>query len=135
LLLAVVRRSPQGDITGVTTLPGLCQRIREEHLDSVALVGAVAASTGVEVATHFERMRQLDLEVDRMRTFMLRQCSPQNAISSSAMFGLGATPGISCTTALTSSPKSSFGTPNTAASATLGCVISRFSHSCRTRIV
>jgi hypothetical protein len=28
----------------------------------------------------------------------------------------------------TSSPRSSFGTPNTAASATLGCVISRFDH-------
>jgi hypothetical protein len=31
----------------VRTLPGLCQRIREEHLDGVALVGAVAASVGV----------------------------------------------------------------------------------------
>ena len=40
------------------------------------------------------------------------------------------TPGIGCTTALTSSPRSSLGTPNTAASATFGWVMSRFSHSC-----
>ena len=38
--------------------------------------------------------------------------------------------GIGCTTAFTSSPKSELGTPNTAASAILGWVISRFSHSC-----
>ena len=40
------------------------------------------------------------------------------------------TPGMTCTTALTSSPRSSLGTPKTAASATLGWVINRFSISC-----
>jgi hypothetical protein len=48
--------APQGNITGVTTLPGLCQRIREEHLDSVALIGAVAAPIRVEIAALFERI-------------------------------------------------------------------------------
>jgi hypothetical protein len=43
---------------------------------------------------------------------------------------VGLDPGAGCTTALTSSPRSGFGTPNTAASATLGWVIRRFSVSC-----
>jgi hypothetical protein len=57
-------------------------------------------------------------------------CFAQNASNSSTSAESAATPGIACTTAFTSSPRSSFGTPNTAASATLGWVISRFSHSC-----
>jgi hypothetical protein len=32
------------------------QRIAEEHLDCIALVGAVATSVGVYVAAHFERI-------------------------------------------------------------------------------
>jgi len=32
------------------------QRIRQEHLDCVALVSAVAASIGVEIAAYFERI-------------------------------------------------------------------------------
>ncbi|VWX60185.1 hypothetical protein SPHINGOR109_50347 [Sphingorhabdus sp. 109] len=39
-------------------------------------------------------------------------------------------PGIICTTAFTSSPRSILGTPKTAASTTRGCSIRRFSHSC-----
>ena len=42
----------------------------------------------------------------------------------------GSTDGISWTTAFTSSPRSALGIPNTAASATLGWVMRRFSHSC-----
>jgi hypothetical protein len=38
----------------VRTLPDLCQRIREEHLDRVALVGALAAQIGIEIATLFK---------------------------------------------------------------------------------
>src|SRR5206468_32380 len=63
-------------------------------------------------------------------TFWRDSDAPQKAISSSASAGPGTTPGIGCTTAFTSSPRSGLGTPNTAASATFGCVISRFSHSC-----
>jgi hypothetical protein len=36
------------------TLSGSCQRILEEHLDRVALFGAVAASLSVQVAALFE---------------------------------------------------------------------------------
>src|SRR5262245_8471903 len=57
------------------------------------------------------------------------RCARQNATSSEATSSPGATSGISCTTAFTSSPRSALGTPNTAASATLGCVMSRFSLS------
>jgi hypothetical protein len=57
-----IRRRRRG--RPVRTLPGLCQRIREEHLDSVALVRAVAASVGVEVAAHFERIELRVGDVD-----------------------------------------------------------------------
>jgi hypothetical protein len=35
-------------------LSGPCQRIREKRLDSVALVGALAALVGVEIAAYLE---------------------------------------------------------------------------------
>ena len=89
---------------------------------------AVAQQPLVELARR--QPRQLRLEVDRARHLLRARCSPQNAISSSTISGPGSMPGMSCTTAFTSSPRSSFGTPNTAASATFGWVISRFSHSC-----
>jgi hypothetical protein len=38
-----------------TGLPPV-QRIPEEHLDRIALIGAVAASIGIEVTAHFERI-------------------------------------------------------------------------------
>lgn len=49
---------------------------------------------------------------------------PQSAISASA-----AAPGIACTAAMASSPRSGLRTPNTAASATLGWVIRRLWHA------
>jgi hypothetical protein len=39
---------------GVRTLCGFCQRIHEERLDRFALVGAVAAVVGIEIATSFK---------------------------------------------------------------------------------
>ena len=64
--------------------------------------------------------------------FRWARCSRQNAISSCSTIGRrGCTSGIGCTTAFTSSPRSSLGTPNTAASTTLGWVIRRFSHLLR----
>ena len=75
--------------------------------------------------------RQRVAEVHAARALQLAPGARwQNAISSASSAGPAVTPGIGCTTALTSSPRSSLGTPNTAASATFGCVISRFSHSC-----
>ena len=44
--------------------------------------------------------------------------------------GAGVAMSIGCTTALTSSPKSTLGTPKTATSITLGWVTRRFSASC-----
>jgi hypothetical protein len=55
----------QGADGPVRTLPGLCQRIPEEHLDSVALVGAVAASIRVEIAALFERIELRVGDVDQ----------------------------------------------------------------------
>jgi hypothetical protein len=63
-----VRRCPTNVITsGLTRLSGkasqsdrthlpFIQGIPEEHLDRIARVSAVAASTGVQVAAHFERI-------------------------------------------------------------------------------
>jgi hypothetical protein len=50
----------------------LIQRIREEHLDRVALVSVVAASVGVEVAVHFERITLRVGDVDRPAVCRLR---------------------------------------------------------------
>jgi uracil phosphoribosyltransferase len=50
--------------SGRTAVPFI-QRIREKHLDRIALVNAVAASTGVEVAAHFERIELRVGDVDR----------------------------------------------------------------------
>jgi hypothetical protein len=41
------------------------ERIREEQLDRIALVKAVAASIGVEVAAHFKRIELRVGDVDR----------------------------------------------------------------------
>jgi hypothetical protein len=38
---------------------------REEHLDRIALVGAVAASTGVEVVAYFKRIKLRVADIDR----------------------------------------------------------------------
>jgi hypothetical protein len=43
----------------------LIQRIREEHLDRAGFVGAVAASVGVEIAAHFERIELRVVQRDR----------------------------------------------------------------------
>jgi hypothetical protein len=47
------------------TLSGSHQRIHQERLDRIALVGAVAASIGVEIAAHFERIELRVGDVDR----------------------------------------------------------------------
>ena len=47
-----------------TGLP-LIKRIRQEHLDRIALIGAVAASIRVEIAAHFERIELRVGDVDR----------------------------------------------------------------------
>jgi len=52
--------------------------------------------------------------------FSFARCCWQKAINSACSCGPASKPGTACTTALTSSPISSLGTPNTAASATLG---------------
>jgi hypothetical protein len=41
------------------------QRIREEHLDRIALISAVAASIGIEIARLFERIELRVGDVDR----------------------------------------------------------------------
>src|SRR5436309_12043808 len=53
--------------------------------------------------------------------------SRQKPMSSRSRSAPASNPGIGCTTALTSSPRSSLGTPMTAASMTLGWVTRRFS--------
>jgi hypothetical protein len=47
----VGRGARRGEALG---LSGFCQRIREEQLDRLALVGALAAQIGVEIATLFK---------------------------------------------------------------------------------
>src|SRR6516225_3427446 len=75
------------------------------------------------------RARQLGLEIDRAH-LIGDKCVRQNWINSLSS-ALPARPmSCGCTTALTSSPISSFGTPNTATSATSGWVISTSSVSC-----
>ena len=74
--------------------------------------------------------RQLEHEVDRARAFDVRKVRPTELRPVPAPpLRLARHPAISCTTAFTSSPRSALGTPKTAASATLGCVMSRFSVS------
>ena len=50
----------------LTKLPPI--RIPEEHLDRIALVVAVAASVGVEIAAHFERIELRAVDVIERRT-------------------------------------------------------------------
>jgi hypothetical protein len=78
--MEALRVAPMGDITGdentpllrlfrfaITKLPPI-QRIREEHLDRIALVGAIAASIRAKVATLFERIELRVGDVDRPAT-------------------------------------------------------------------
>jgi hypothetical protein len=61
--------SPHGKTSGTNSVnrTGLSfiQRIPEERLDRVALVVAVAASIGVEIAAPFERIELRVADVDR----------------------------------------------------------------------
>jgi hypothetical protein len=43
-----------GRRNALAVLSGLCQRIREERLDGLALVGALTSLIGVEIATDFK---------------------------------------------------------------------------------
>ena len=89
---------------------------------------AVAQQPLVELARR--EPRQLVLEVDRARALEVGQVLPAEGDELPLELGPGSTPGIGCTTALTASPRSSSGTPITAASITLGWVMRRFSVSC-----
>ena len=83
---------------------------------------AVAEQALVELAGR--QPGQLGLEVDRPRALEVRRgARGRTSISSRSSSGPGSTPGIGWTTALTSSPRSSSGTPITAASSTFGWVI------------
>jgi hypothetical protein len=62
--LEVSPKSQGHHVHGRTALP-FSQRIRQEHLDRIALVGAVAASIGVEVTAHFERIELRVGDVDQ----------------------------------------------------------------------
>jgi hypothetical protein len=46
------------------TLSGSCQRIPEEHLDGIALIGAIATSIRAKVAALFERIELRVGDVD-----------------------------------------------------------------------
>ena len=89
----------------------------------------VAEQALVELACR--QPRQLVLEVDGARALVRREVLPAEGDELALDVGPGRRrSGMSWTTALTSSPMSSFGTPMTAASITFGCVTSRFSVSC-----
>jgi hypothetical protein len=62
--LEVSPKSQGHHVHGRTALP-FSQRIRQEHLDRIALVGAVAASIWVEVTAHFERIEMRVSQRDR----------------------------------------------------------------------
>jgi hypothetical protein len=88
---------------------------------------AVAQHALVELAGR--QLRPLGLEVDRVRALLPREVRSAERDQLVCDGRPGAMPGMSWIAALTFSPRSSLGTPNTAASATFGCVIRKFSHS------
>jgi hypothetical protein len=63
--------------SGVRTLCGFCQRIHEERLDRFALVGAVAAVVGIEIAASFKLVELALRHQDRPQeeaTLAARRC-------------------------------------------------------------
>jgi hypothetical protein len=109
------RRQQIGDIGAA-----IDRAIRAERLlamDDRQLAGGRARQFGIEI----DAARAFDVATDapgRRRSVRLPVRARRRAMSRG------------CTTAFTSSPNSSFGTPNTATSTTFGCVTSTFSASC-----
>ena len=102
--------------------PGVVRPARRLQSDDAAgLVAPVLVAQELLVELAGRQAGELVPEVDRARDLVVGDVLAGELGQPRASW-VASTPGTGCTTALTSSPISSLGTPKTATSATLGCM-------------